>query len=60
MFELTDQAHAGLDALVTRHRVTKVAFVEALAVLGADHDPTIDEIVAMARQLDRERRSRRD
>lgn len=58
VFELTDTAHAGIDALATRHRVTKVALIEALGVLGVDHDPTIAEVVAYAHELDRERRNR--
>lgn len=58
-FRLTEAAHAGLDRLATRHGITKTALIEALGLIGADRDPTIAEVIALARQLDRERRSRR-
>lgn len=56
---MTEEAIAGLDALATRHHTTRVALIEALGILGADSDPTIEQLVAYARQVDRERLSRR-
>ena len=56
--ELTDQAVDGLDALVTRHGITKTALIEALGQLGAGVDLP-REVVDLARAVDRERRSRR-
>lgn len=58
-FWLTDDARDGLDSLATRHHVTKVAFMEALGLLGRRGDPTVDEVVELARRIDSERRSRR-
>lgn len=58
-FWLTDEARDGIDRLCTRHHVTRTAFIEALAVLGATNDPTIAEVVAEAQRIDAERRSRR-
>jgi hypothetical protein len=57
-YRLTDAAVAGFDRMATRHHVTVTALLEALGVIGADHDPSIDEVVSLARRLDRERRSR--
>lgn len=56
--ELTDEAHAGLDTLTSRYRVTRTALFEAIGILG----PTVqlpDEVVDLANRIDRERRSRR-
>lgn len=58
-FRLTDEANEGLDALATRHGTTKTTLIEALGVLSRRRDPTIADIVDLARQLDRDRRSRR-
>lgn len=58
-FRLTDEAHAGLDALATRHGVTMTALLEGLGLLGRRGDPTIDEVIATAREIDGRRRSRR-
>lgn len=56
--ELTDDAIAGLDQLATRHRITRVAMAEALGRLH--RTVTIPrEVVELAHQIDRERRSRR-
>lgn len=59
VFELTDQAHTGLDAIATRHHTTKTTIIEALGTLARHADPTLDEVIAEARRLDVERRSRR-
>ncbi len=57
-YRLTDEAVAGFDRLATRRRVTVTALLEAFGRL-ADDNPTIDVIVALARDIDRERYSRR-
>jgi hypothetical protein len=44
--------------LATRHHVTKTAMLEALGTLGKHRDPTLTEVIAEARRLDVERRSR--
>lgn len=57
---LTEEAHAGLDALATRHGVTRTAMLEALGLLGALNKPVDwEQVIRRARQIDRERRSRR-
>lgn len=58
-YRLTDRAVEGLDRIATRHHVTVTALLEAFGTVGADHDPTIDEVVAYAHELDRQRRNRR-
>ena len=55
---LTDEARTGLDRFTTRRGVTITGYLEALGLLG-DGDPTADEVFARARQIDRQRRSRR-
>lgn len=55
---LTDEARAGLDRFTTRRGVTLTAYLEALGLAG-DGDPTATEVIAVAREIDRERRSRR-
>lgn len=57
--ELTDDAHAGLDALATRHHVTKTAMLEVLGQHGlAGRSIVWEDIITEARDLDQERRSR--
>jgi hypothetical protein len=56
--ELTLTAIAGLDALATRSGNSRLALLEALGVLGARGEPTIEQIVAYARKVDRKRRNR--
>jgi hypothetical protein len=58
--ELSDEAHAGLDALATRHHVSKTALIEALGLIGQTKRPVVwDEVLERARAIDGERRSRR-
>lgn len=57
-YRLTDQAVDGLDRLATRHRITVTALLEALGRLHRDLDLPI-EVVDLAHEIDRERRSRR-
>lgn len=57
---LTEEAHAGIDALSARHHTTKNALLEALGRAGQAGGPIDwDDIVAVARRIDRERYSRR-
>lgn len=58
-YRLTEAAVAGIDAIAQRRHVTTTALLEALGTLGAKGDPTLDEIIAEARRIDIERRSRR-
>lgn len=58
-YRLTDDAVAGFDRLATRRHVTVTALLEALGTLSRHRDPTLDEVIAEARRLDVERRSRR-
>jgi hypothetical protein len=58
-YRLTDEAVEGIDALAQRSHVTTTALLEALGTLGAKENPTLDEIIAEARRIDVERRSRR-
>lgn len=53
---LTPEARAGLDRMCGRRGVTLTAYLEALGQLQPQID---DEVVALAREIDRERRSRR-
>lgn len=57
--ELTEEAIAGLDALIQRHGVTRTAVVEALGQLSLRSDPTLASVLRRAREIDVERRSRR-
>ena len=58
--ELSDEAHAGLDALATRHHVSKTALIEALGLIGQTKRPIVwDEVLDLGRSIDRERLSRR-
>ena len=56
---LTEEAHAGLDTLATRHHVTRTAMLEALGLLGAQGDIDWEAVIERARSIDIERRSRR-
>ena len=58
MFELTDEAIAGIDRLASRYRITKTALVEALGQLAQSIDLP-PEVVERAHDIDKERRSRR-
>lgn len=58
-YRLTDDAVAGLDRMATRHRVTVTALLEAFGQLAQGHDPTPNEVIARATQIDRERLNRR-
>lgn len=57
-YRLTDEAVAGFDRLATRHRVTITALLEAFGRLATEN-PTIDDIVQLAWDIDRDRHSRR-
>lgn len=57
---LTDTSAAGWDRLCTRRGVTLTALLEAVGqMLDEGADWPIDEAIDRARQIDRERRSRR-
>ncbi len=57
---LTDEARAGLDRFSTRRGITLTALLEALGHQLADDDTWMPlELVARAREIDAERRSRR-
>jgi len=58
-YRLTEEAVEGIDALAQRRHVTTTALLEALGTLGANGDPSLDEIIDEARRIDIERRSRR-
>jgi hypothetical protein len=53
---LTEDARAGLDRIASRRGVTITALFEAIGQL---QPPIDDEVVDLARSIDRERRSRR-
>lgn len=57
---LTEEAHAGIDALATRARCTRTALIEALGLAGHQGRPIRwDDIVDEAARIDRRRLSRR-
>jgi len=57
---LTEEAHAGIDSLAARAHVTKNALLEALGRAGhAGRSIDWDDVVTVARLIDRERYSRR-
>ena len=57
---LTEGSAEGWDRLCAQHNVTFTALLEAFGRLLATHaEPTIAEAVELARDIDRDRRSRR-
>lgn len=59
-FRLTADALQGLDALSVRHGTTQTGLIEAMGQLGRSGEPmSWEAIVAKARSIDSERRSRR-
>ena len=58
---LTERSAGGWDRLCTRHNVTFTALLEAFGQLIAEGDdsPTVDAAIALAQEIDRDRRSRR-
>lgn len=56
---LTETARAGWDNLSAEHGATITAIIEAMGQLAGTGRVFPDEVVARARQIDAERRSRR-
>lgn len=58
--ELSEDAHDGLDALATTLHTSKTALIEAVGRLGKTDRTVVSEtVVTLARELDRQRRTRR-